>query len=233
MYFFDITDYYMGFDPDKWKETGVSDVNVGCAGGPAPKDWEDSFTFARATRDGFFKNVAEWFTNSAQSGYTENIDQGCSPTYLDLWVDFIEKKIAWQKIRLELTKTIFLYRFNYDYLSNDPSFKTQYPTYNDYFEAYYVDLGQMTGTSTSTVNEVMNPFPPIQYSAVSVTYNYGTSFENSDIITRVTDDENAMKEMMCSLKNMWSVIDGDTFDELVVDNNGDFLPNSGYTYSMI
>jgi hypothetical protein len=38
---------------------------------------------------------------------------------------------------------------------------------------------------------------------------------------------------MCSVKNLMSGIDGDTFDELVVDENGDFVPNSGTTYSFI
>ena len=42
-----------------------------------------------------------------------------------------------------------------------------------------------------------------------------------------------MKELMCTVKNMISIMDGDTFDELVVDDNGNFLPNSGYTYNMI
>lgn len=233
MYFFDIIDYYYGFEPNSWNQTGISGVGVGCAGGLTPVDWEDYFTTARATRDAFFKSINTWFLASATSGYTESIDIGCSPNYLDLWVDFIEKKIIWQTIRTELSNTIKLYRSNYEYLSNDLIFKNQYPTYEDYFEFAYNNLDQQTGTTTTTVTEVINPFAPIQYSAVSVTYNYGTSFENSDLITRMTDDENAMKDMMCSIKNMWSVMDGDTFDELVVDDDGNFLPNSGYTYNMI
>jgi len=233
MYFFDIEEYWEGFDSNKWANTGVSDVNVGCAGGPRPKDWEDLFSTARALRDSFFKNVSEWFIESGQSGYTENIDQGCSPTYLDLWVNYIEKKVEWEILRTELTFTINLYRFNYDYLTQDPEYKTQYPTYTEWFESTYNDFGQRTGTTIENINEVINPFPPRELSAVTVTFNYGTSFENSDLITKITNYENAMKELMCTVKNMISIMDGDTFDELVVDDNGNFLPNSGYTYNMI
>jgi len=234
MYFFDLGDYYSyGFAPNSWNQTGISGVGVGCAGGLAPVDWGDYFTTARATSDAFFKSVIDWFRASASSGYTESIDVGCSPSYLDLWVDYIEKKIIWQSTRYELDKTIFLYVANYEYLSQDPIFKNAHPTYEDYFEFAYNTYDQLTGTTVGTRNEPINPFPPTQFSAVSITYDFGTSFENSDLITRMTDDENALKEMMCSIKNMWSVIDGDTFDELVVDDDGNFLPNSGYTYNMI
>lgn len=232
MYFFDLEDYVYNFQSDRWNETGFSGLVIGCAGGPTPSDWGDLLGTGRATRDAFLKAVYEWFVASTNSGYTETIDQGCSPSYLDLWVDYIEKKIDWDTIREELTKTIDLYRFNYDFLTKDPAYKAQFPTYEEWFEDRYNSLDQQTGSTTTTVNELINPYSNT-FSAVTVTYNYGTSFENSDIITRVTDDENAMKAMMCSLKNMWSVIDGDTFDELVVDDNGDFLPNSGYTYNII
>ena len=231
MYFFDIMDYY-SFAGNSWLETGNSGGIVGCGGGPLPTDWQDFFATATATRDAFYKGTYEWFLASASSGYTENLDQGCSPEYLDLWVNMIEKQIEYEKYFFILDKTIYLFRLNYDYsLPNQSS----YPTYEDYFEFAYnfSSWSQQTGTTTDTRNMVINPFPPIQFSAVSVTYDYGTSFENSDLETLVTNYDTAMKEFMCSIKNMWSVIDGDTFDELWVDDNGNFIPNSGTTYSMI
>jgi hypothetical protein len=233
MYFFDLDDYYSRFDDQNWNDYGIGGVNVGCGGGLSSTDWEDLLGTGRATSDAFYKAIIDWFRASASSGYTESIDVGCSPSYLDLWVDFIEKKIIWQKTRYELEKTIYLYVANYEYRSQDPTFKNTHPTYEDYFEWAYNNYSHLTGTTVGTMNEPINPFLPVQFSAVSVTYNFGTSFQNSDLIARMTDDENALKELMCSIKNMWSVMDGDTFDELVVDDNGNFLPNSGYTYNMI
>lgn len=229
MYFFDIMDYYI-FEANAWSQVGLSGSIVGCGGGPSPADWDDLNSTARATRDAFYKSIYEWFLASASSGYTENLDQGCSPDYLDLWVNMIEKQIEYEKYFYIFFKTIYLFKFNYDYSLPHQS---SYPTYEDYFEFAYTTWGQQTGTTTDTRNMVINPFPPIQYSAVSVTYDFGTSFENSDLETLVTNYDTAMKEYMCSIKNMWSVIDGDTFDELWVDENGDFIPNSGTTYCLI
>ena len=202
---------------------------VGCGGSPIPSDIEDYFTTARATRDAFKKATNEWFLVAAQSGYTENIDQGCSPTYLDLFVNMTEKIIEFDKYLQILTKTILLYRYNYDYNLVKQS---EFPTYEDYFESTYNNSDQETGTTTNTLNVVINPFT-FTLSAVTVTYDYGTSFENSDLETLVTNYDTSMKEYMCSIKNMWSVIDGDTFDELWVDDDGNFIPNSGTTYCLL
>jgi hypothetical protein len=229
MYFFDFEDYWT-FDSDTWSESGNGGSVVGCGGGAIPADWEDLLGTARATRDAFKKAVAEWFITSAQSGFTQTIDQGCSPTYLNLWVDMIEKQIEFDKYVEILTKTLFLFRFNYDYSLTS---QATYPTYEDYFDFAYNNWGQETGTTTNTVNVPINPFPPLQLSAVSVTYDYGTSFETSDLETLYNDYDTSMKEYMCSIKNMWSVIDGDTFDELWVDDDGNFIPNSGTTYCLI
>lgn len=228
MYFFDLGDYWI-FNKDYWNDLGDGGTGVGCGGGALPSDWEDLLSTARATRDAFKKSISEWFLISAQSGYTQNIDQGCSPTYLDLWVNMVEKLIEYEKYLNVLGKTIYLFRFNYDY---SIPMQTSHPTYEDYFEYAYSAWGQETGTTVNTINMVVNPFT-YQYSAVSVTYDFGTSFENSDLETLVTNYDTAMKEFMCSIKNMWSVIDGDTFDELWVDESGNFIPNSGTTYCLL
>jgi len=231
MYFFDLGDYYNGYSEENWYEDGVSNLILGCAGSPIPYDWEDYFSVIRSTRNAFLKSVSTWFIGAAQTGFTENIDIGCSPSYLDLWVDFIEKKVEYEKNLLELNKTIFLYTFNYDY---SPVKQSTFPTYEEYYEFAYVNYDQSTGTSVNTVLEVINPLDPsVPKSAITVNYDFGTTFENSDLENRVTNYDTAMKEMMCSLKNMWSVIDGDTFDELWVDENGNFVPNSGTTYCLI
>ena len=112
MYFFDLDDYYSRFDDQNWNDYGIGGVNVGCGGGLSSTDWEDLLGTGRATSDAFYKAIIDWFRASASSGYTESIDVGCSPSYLDLWVDFIEKKIIWQKTRYELEKTIYLYVAN-------------------------------------------------------------------------------------------------------------------------
>lgn len=227
MYFFDIFDYYI-FNPISWSEVGISGGVVGCGGGVIPSDWDDLFSTATATRDAFVKSTYLWFITAAQTGYTENIDQGCSPTYLDLWEDYIQKKIEFEKYLAVFRKTIYLFRFNYDYnlIAQSGS------TYEEYFETSYITYGQETGTTIGNVNEIINPLTG-ELSAVTVTYDYGTSFENTDLEILVNNYDNSMKQMMCSIKNMWSVIDGDTFDELWVDNNGDFVPNSGTTYLII
>jgi hypothetical protein len=129
MYFFDILDYYI-YEGGEWLDVGLSGSVVGCGGGPLPADWEELFSTARATRDAFKKMTSQWFVLTASSGYTENLDQGCSPTYLDLWVDMSVKLTEYEKYLVVLSKTIYLYRFNYYY-----SLPTQssYPTYEDYY----------------------------------------------------------------------------------------------------
>jgi len=228
MYFFDLMDYYT-FAGNSWLETGNSGAIVGCGGGVFPNDWNDLLGTARATRDSFKKATNQWFLATAGSGYTENLDQGCSPTYLDLWVSMIEKYVEYEKYLKIIDKTIYLFKFNYDYSLPRQS---EYPTYEDYFVFAYDTWEQQTGTTVGTLNVTINPFT-YQTSAVTVTYDYGTSFENSDLDTLVTNYDNAIKDFMCSIKNMWSVIDGDTFDELWVDDNGNFIPNSGTTYCLI
>jgi len=125
MYFFDLDDYYSRFDDQDWNDYGIGGVNVGCGGGLSSTDWEDLLGTGTATSGAFFKAINEWFLASASSGCTESLDIGCSPSYLDLWVDYVEKKVFWQRIRVELTRTIYLYFANYEYRSQDPTFKNK------------------------------------------------------------------------------------------------------------
>jgi hypothetical protein len=237
MYFYDIEDYYnaINVNPSEWGNYGFSGIMVGCAGGPIPTDWEDYFTTARATFDAFRKSLQEWYLASSSDGFTEPIDEGCSPSYADLYNEYNNTYIDFVVTRSELFQTIPLHRYYYDWLVEVNASESVFPsiaggTYESYKE-YYINLDFKTGTTTGNLG-FYNPYTQSS-SAVTVTFNYGTSFEVSDLQTKVDNYETAMKSMMCSVKNMWSVMDGDTFDELVVDDNGNFLPNSGYTYSLI
>lgn len=238
MYFFDIEDYYnpSNVNSNEWKNYGFSDILMGCGGGPIPTDWQDYFGTARETTNAFIKAVNQWYLASSSVGYTEPIDDGCSPSYADLYNDFNNAYIDFLITRTELFRTVPLHKYYYDWLVAVNAPGSVYPsiaggTYESY-KKYFIDGGDYsTGTTTGSIS-FYNPYTQSS-SAVTVTYNYGTSFEVSDLQTKVDDFENAMKAMMCSLKNMWSVMDGDTFDELVVDGNGNFLPNSGYTYNVI
>ena len=235
MYFFDLGDYYNP-GPDlenKWLNYGYINTTVGCMGGPFPADWEDYASTARATTDAFLKAVHEWYLASSAMGYTEPIDDGCSPSYADVYYQYIVDMIDFRVKRSELFDTINLYRYYYDWLVtvNAPNPSIAGGTYESYKEYCVDSLGSKTGTTTSSFS-FYNPYTETT-SATTVTYNYGTSFETNDLQTKVDDYETSMKSMMCSLKNMWSVMDGDTFDELAVDDNGNFLPNTGYTYNYI
>ena len=238
MYFFDIEDYYStrNIGRTDWSNYGFVGTMLGCAGGPIPDDWENYFGTARETSNGFLKSVKEWYLASSSVGYTEPIDDGCLPSYADLYNEFNNTYIDFVVTRTELFGTVPLHKYYYDWLVSVNAPGSEFPymvggTYESY-KQYFLDRGDyFTGTNTGSVN-FYNPYTESS-SAVTVTYNYGTSFEVSDLQTKVENYETAMKSMMCSIKNMWSVMDGDTFDELAVDEDGNFLANSGYTYNMI
>jgi hypothetical protein len=238
MYFFDIADYYSTGNISKtdWLNYGIVGTMLGCAGGPIPDDWGNYITTANATSDAFLKAVNQWYLSSSAMGYTEPMDDGCSPSYADLYNDFNNNYVNFYVKRQELFGTIPLHKYYYDWKVSVNAPGSLFPdmlggTYESY-KQFYLNTGDyFTGTDTGSVT-IYNPYTE-SVSAVTVTYNYGTSFDVSDLQTKVDDFETSMKDMMCSLKNMWSVMDGDTFDELVVDDNGNFLPNSGYTYNMI
>ena len=229
MYFFDITDYYTLPNPTDWNNTGMGGVAVGCAGAPVSNDILDYFTTANATADAFLKATHEWWAASRGvggiSGWTDPLpDDGCSPNYSDLWnynnTCTINYKIA---IR-ELQQTIILhdYYYNWYYSTKDtnPFWNKTYAEYIDWHVNVQGDA--MTGSESSTIGILLPDNTQIH---VPVTYNYGTSFTTADLQAKVTKHEDAMKALMCSLKNMMSVMDGDTFDEYVYDENGNYNIN--------
>jgi len=61
-----------------------------------------------------------------------------------------------------------------------------------------------------------------------VKYSYGTAFTQTELQQKVDKLDNSMKTYMCSLKNMLSVMDGDTFDELAY--NGSSFNTNGINY---
>ena len=235
MYFFDLADYYgTSFSSVKsWYEVGVGGYG-GCAtaflqGG----DIQDAFGTARETSNAFFMAIDEWYVTVSQSGYTQAIDNGCSPSYADLYDDFNQQKINFIIKRDELQRTYILYDYFYEtMLELNPSYGN-YPTHNSWI-THWLNIGSniyMTGSTNGTIR-VYNPYT-LTNEDVTVTFNYGTSFEHSDFVTKIDNYEESLKQLMCSLKNVWAGIDGDTFDELVVDENGGFVSNSGTTYCLV
>ena len=234
MYFFDIEDYYSTYSQNAWDKQGYSSI-VGCALSYKPTDFEDIFITASATNDAFFKGIIQWYLVVSVSGFTQTIDNGCSPSYADLFDDVNQKYIGYQISFQELARTVILHRYYYEttlQLSpNAPVFSLG-NTYEDYLHYYVNGINDWYTGSTNSTIRVYNPYT-LTNEDVTVTYNYGTSFEHSDLVNKVNTYETEIKAFMCSVKNLMSGIDGDTFDELAVDENGNFVPNSGDTYCFI
>jgi hypothetical protein len=257
MYFFDIRDYYAGGGGETYfYASGSYKDAAGCIGFIKPNNWGDYFGTARETRNAFLKAIWQWFLASRVSGeaydygYTPidyTPDSGCTPTYNELYVNFNYALCDWWERQEELFGTIHLHKYYYNQLTN-PTFLNNNPQYYGFYSninsheewiSYHLnnptpggDEEYYTGTTTETIT-VMNPYTNLK-SGITLTFNYGTTFEDSDLKTKVQNYENSMKTMMCSLKNMMAVMDGDTFDELAYDENLNFIPNNGknYTYAL-
>lgn len=225
MYFFDIIDYYTLPSPSNWADTGMGGTAVGCAGAPMPNDWDEYFTTAYSAADAFLKVFNEWWLASKATGQETypNMDDGCTPNYDDL-LNTNNTLIVEYRVRFaELTKTLMLHDYYYEWLY---SIRDSQPIWNKTYEEYkyYLVNNLMANTgSTSTTIAVSSPSGGTQY--IPVTINYGTSFTKADLQTKVTNYENAIKALMCGIKNMLSVMDGDTFDEYVYDSNGNYNTN--------
>jgi hypothetical protein len=230
MYFFDLFDYYGVGDISSWLNNGVSGVGVGCTGGPIPSDFQDYFSFASQTKDAFVKSVNEWFIASkAGSSYelASPIDDGCLPTYDDLWYEHNDAYVIYEVAILELKHTIILYEYYYNmfYSLRDtmPQWDVTYEEYKDY---WVNTVGDYYTGSTSITIQCFSAWPDMTPYDVPVTLNYGTTFTQDDLIARIANYESAIKGYMCSVKKMMSVMDGDTFDEYVYDENGNYNINN-------
>lgn len=222
MYFFDLYDYYLLPSPSNWAELGLSGTIVGCAGSPMPSDWGDVFTTAEQTANAFVKALNEWRLASITTGQEvyPSMDDGCSPNYSDVWITFNTLLVEYRVRFAELRDTLMLHDYYYEWLYNIRDFNPNWDKTYDEYKDFIVTLGMGATGSTSTTISITPPDGGIQF--IPVTINYGTSFTKADLETKVTNYENAIKALMCGVKNMFSVMDGDTFDESIYDSNGDF-----------
>ena len=236
MYFFDLQDYY-SLSPSQqadWQQNGIGGAGVGCAGSPSPHDFADYYGTARETRNAFLKAINEWqmanlsITCGNVNTGEGRIDDGCVPSIYDLQDEYNACLVDYNVSQMELMYTLPLHEYYYNWYY---STKTTNPlwdmTYAQYIN-YWVNIHNggdecRTGTTTGTW-PVLTSCPRIIID-VPVIYNYGTSFTNADLKAKVTKYETAIKALMCSLKNMMSVIDGDTFDEYIYDDNGNYNIN--------
>lgn len=233
MYFFDLVDYYTSGEINTWSEHGYS-YFVGCASSYQSTDFQDQATTARETANAFFKAVNQWYISATISGYTETMDNGCSPSYADLYDEYNQKILDYNIRRNEFWGTIILHTYYYETtleLSPNNYGFTLGTTHNDWITQYITNQDYYTGSTNMDVR-IYNPYTRTPED-VEITVDYGTSFEQSDFIIKVDNYEDSLKELMCAVKNLMSAIDGDTFDELAVDENGGFVPNSGTTYCFI
>jgi len=233
MYFFDFIDYYTSGNVNSWREHGYS-YFVGCASSFTSSDPQDQYNTAKETANAFFKALNQWYISATVSGYTQSLDNGCSPSYADLYDEYNQKMLNYYIRRNEYWGTLILHTYYYETtleLTPNSSGFSSGTTHNDWITYYINNADYYTGSTNMEIT-IYNPYTRTPED-VSITIDYGTSFEQSDLITKVDNYEDSLKELMCAVKNLMSGVDGDTFDELVVDENGDFVPNSGTTYSFI
>ena len=233
MYFFDLLDYYKlpPAQQSEWQQNGFGGAAVGCAGGPLPHDFEDYFGAQRATRDAFFKAVNQWFLSNNPTVCDENqehIDNGCVPSHYDLWDEYNIISNEFFVAQGELTLTLLLHEYYYDwYYSTKNTNPFWDMTYAEYIN-YWVNIhggGNDYRTGTTTEMRKIQTYCPTVDTFVPLIYNFGTSFTNADLKVRVTKYENAIKAYMCQIKKMMSIMDGDTFDEYIYDDNGNYNIN--------
>lgn len=252
MYFFDLADYYrrdkMEDESQVWDDYGLSELIVGCGGGPGFL-MDDYFATMRATRDAWDKAFGELYisiditTTAIDEGYITGplIDGGCIPDFKSSFVDTMFNKVDLLKASIELQYTYKLCRYYYDYGKTlnwesipstflgfqNESFLDPVQTWGgtyEQFKDYLVNTWQggggcKIGTEVLTSN-IINPYTQ-SISAITFTANYGTSFEIADLTEKVNNYDNAMKALMCSAKNFVTLAQGEITDALDEDGNID------------
>lgn len=247
MYFFDLADYYsqsnqeVGSGNTSWYEYGATGKIVGCGAGSG-FFMGDQFGTMREARNAFLKALHQWFLavdskpTAIDAGYITGplIDSGCTPSFKETYIELQYKMVEWMNSNDELQATYKLCRYYYDYgrelnwneltISDQPfSGEGIDPsiwggTYDEYLD-YLVNTGGDCSTgSTTTEWGIINPYTNT-ISGITVTTNFGTSFENHDLEYKVKKYDNAMKEFICGVKNFMIKVHGDITDAL--DENGD------------
>jgi hypothetical protein len=233
MYFFDLADYYSGFQQSGWYNNNFSRNSLGCGGSLSPGDWEDYYGTARATSDAFRKAINTWF-NASVSCNGFSIGSGCTNTYNDLYIVTEMAYMDFTVARREFFGTVMLYDYFYNYgkasgVSN-PIYAGTYDEYIDYWVNTFEGGGVYFTGSTTVTDQIQNPYTNA-LSSITKTVNYGTAFTQTQLQQKVTNFDNTTKAYMCSLKNMLSVMDGDTFDELVYSGSSFNTTGINYMFS--
>lgn len=230
-----------------WYNYGLSPNQVGCGGGNG-FFLEDYLTTYRETRNAWLKALNEIFLSiNARPTAVEDeiitgplVDEGCVPDFKAAYVLAQYKVVDWVKASIELTKTYRLCRYFYDYgktlnwqniPATNPIFQNDgldpvqawggtYEQYKDYLLNTYQTGGYYsTGTSTTSWT-ILNPYLSNTKSAITFTVNFGTSFEIADLTQKVNNYDNAMKDMMCKVKDLIVLAQGEIMDAF--DANGNF-----------
>lgn len=143
---------------------------------------------------------------------------GCTMNYAETYAKFNESYINFVVAREEFFNTAPLYEYFYTYGKtlnlNLPQFSGDYETYKTYC-VNTPEIDSKTG-STTTEYGLTTALANGRRADVDITLNYGTSFTNAELQTRVANYETKIKDYMCNVKNLMSVIDGDTFSEPIV-----------------
>jgi hypothetical protein len=227
MYFFDLADYYGSWSSNPWNLYNIAGGTVGCGGSLSPSDWQDYYGTATETTNAFRKAINDWFKASVScNGYS--IGSGCTNTYNDLYIENEMAYLDFTVARREFFRTVMLYEYFYDYgvASGAPSSFYQ-GTYEEYVDYWVNTQGDYYTGSTTITDQIYNPYTDA-LSSITVTNNYGTAFTQTQLQQKVDNLDNTMKTYMCTLKNMLSVMDGDTFDELVY--SGSSFNTNGINY---
>ena len=218
MYFFDLQDYYYPTSSSGWFDSGISGTIVGCAGGPIQGDWEDVFTTARATSDVFFNAINEYKLSGLACSNNTTILDTCRVEIFNAWTQESNAMISFIETRAELHNMITLteYFYNYNKSAGVSGGCMSASTHDDYvFCRVNNPIYSENSTGTTTGTAIVNVASGTTFgaSAITSTINFGTSFLDSDLQTKFAEYDTAIKNYMCSVKNLMSVIDGDTFDE--------------------
>lgn len=227
MYFFDLGDYYGAFSVNSWIYYNFGGATVGCGGSLNPTDWQDYYATANATADAFRKSINDWF-NASVSCNGFSIGSGCTNTYNDLYIVNEMAYLDYTVAKREFFRTVMLYDYFYNYGKDSGNPSSYYTgTHEEYVDYWVNTQGDYYTGSTTITDEIQNPYTNA-LSSITKTVNYGTAFTQTELQQKVTNLDNTTKAYMCSLKNMFSVMDGDTFDELVY--SGSSFNTNGVNY---
>ena len=229
MYFFDLGDYYGTFQTNPWYNHNFAGCSVGCGGSLNPGDWQDYYGTANATSDAFRKSISDWFLITASCN-GNSMGSGCTNTHNDLYIVNEMAYLDFTVAKMEFFRTVLLHDYFYNYGKESGIPSSMYAgTYEEYLD-YWISTGDYLTGSTTVTDQIYNPYTEA-LSSITKTVNYGTAFTQTQLQQKVDNFDSKTKAYMCSLKNMFSVIDGDTFDELAYSGSSFNTTGINYMFS--